>query len=121
MKPGGSQIVHDQVGCARCHGEGHENLVFEELTYPVDLPSTGLLATHWSMCPTTIEPILMTFGPREEVKKLMETPQEDAAAKPEPAREHMEDARPQEPGTVGDQLEDLPTHPDQVGDAPDGE
>lgn len=53
------------VGCARCHGEGHEDLEFEELMHPVKVYAgvkIGLVdATHWAACPTNGQPILMSF------------------------------------------------------------
>jgi hypothetical protein len=45
------------LGCARCGGE---HLVrFKELRIPITIGDTTL--THWGMCPTTKEPILMRF------------------------------------------------------------
>lgn len=56
--PDGRKIL-DLIGCARCHGDGHERLVFKELTHPVTFPGVdGVVATHWALCPTTNEPIL---------------------------------------------------------------
>jgi hypothetical protein len=45
-------------GCARCHGDGHEDLTFEPLTHPMPLPGDFPPLTHWATCPTTGEPIL---------------------------------------------------------------
>jgi hypothetical protein len=46
------------TGCARCEGEGHENMTWEPLTHPIE-DSDGALWTHWAACPTNGEPILM--------------------------------------------------------------
>jgi hypothetical protein len=46
------------VGCARCHGDGHPNLIFVRLRHPVE-ENDGTLLTHWTACPKTGEPILM--------------------------------------------------------------
>ncbi len=46
------------VGCARCHGEGHEDVWWQPLTHPMST-STDVLFTHWAPCPTNGEPILM--------------------------------------------------------------
>lgn len=47
-------------GCARCHGVGHEDLLFK----PMDNPFVGyttdghkMAITHWSMCPVLDQPI----------------------------------------------------------------
>lgn len=56
-------LVTDLVGCARCHGDGHERLTFRKLTRPVEA-EPGIRAytfTHWATCPATGEPILMSF------------------------------------------------------------
>jgi len=51
-------FTSDLIGCARCHGEGHENITWQPLTFPV--PDTdGTEWTHWAPCPTNGEPILM--------------------------------------------------------------
>ncbi len=42
------------VGCARCDGDGHDDLYFTPLTHPM---STG--HSHWAMCPTINEPIML--------------------------------------------------------------
>lgn len=47
-------------GCARCHGDGHGNLTFTQLTHPVDV-GDGAPLTHWALCPATLEPILMRY------------------------------------------------------------
>ena len=60
------EITTDVNGCARCHGEGHKNLTFQPFTHPIE---TGdeIIATHWTPCPTTGEPILlMTFVEDED-------------------------------------------------------
>jgi hypothetical protein len=51
--------VLDIVGCARCHGDGHTELVFRRLAHPVE--SSEVPLTHWATCPTTGEPILLAI------------------------------------------------------------
>ncbi len=53
------KITMTIVGCARCRGDGHENLEFVPLTWPVEILDVKL--THWTSCPTNGEPILMTI------------------------------------------------------------
>ena len=48
----------DLIGCARCHGDGHPGLLFHPLTFPIELAGEPPL-THWAMCPSFKEPILM--------------------------------------------------------------
>jgi hypothetical protein len=50
----------DLVGCARCHGEGHPRLVFMPLEFPIEIPGSGRVFTHWAPCPANGEPILFT-------------------------------------------------------------
>lgn len=45
-------------GCARCGGN-HEDLVAKPFTKPVYDNEHLLSATHFAMCPTTEEPILV--------------------------------------------------------------
>ena len=53
-------------GCARCHGEGHVGLIFQPLTHPVEFPGVDIQAlTHWCLCPTTREPILLRIEIRD--------------------------------------------------------
>jgi hypothetical protein len=52
-------VTVDVKGCARCHGDGHPGLVFRPLTYPVDVADDVAPLTHWALCPTTVEPILL--------------------------------------------------------------
>ena len=47
-------------GCARCHSDGHADLIFYPLTHPVKSIKGTIIATHWAMCPIVEEPILMT-------------------------------------------------------------
>lgn len=47
-----SEIVTTIINCARCR-EDHEDLKFARFQWP---PKD---ATHWAMCPRTMEPILM--------------------------------------------------------------
>jgi hypothetical protein len=56
--------VVDLRGCARCHGDGHKQLVFRPLTHPVEMGDgtmTHWAMTHWAPCPTNGEPILMGY------------------------------------------------------------
>lgn len=49
-----------QVGnCARCGGD-HENLPLTRFRRPVTIEH-GPTLTHWAMCPTYCEPILVRF------------------------------------------------------------
>lgn len=109
--------IQSIVGCARCHGLGHESLEFEELIYPVSLTSK-VIATHWAMCPAVQQPILMAFMTMKEVKN-MHKEETDLTPEPEQERDLMEDSRPAEPGTVGDNLEDVA--PDAEPDQGDSE
>ena len=50
-------------GCARCDAD-HDGMEFAKLAKPVLGDGTGYgaspaLATHWSTCPTTKEPLLL--------------------------------------------------------------
>lgn len=59
-----TDLVMDLNGCARCGGGsegGHKGLVFQEFDEPVEIEHTTL--THWAMCPTLNEPILLTIIP----------------------------------------------------------
>ena len=49
------------LGCARCGGE--HLIRFKELRNPMQ--AGGAVLTHWGMCPTTKEPILMRFVAQE--------------------------------------------------------
>ena len=52
-----NQIQFDQVGCARCDGEGHPGLIFYKFERP---PVVGdATFEYWAFCPATGEPILM--------------------------------------------------------------
>ena len=48
-------IIVSVKRCARCGGD-HDNMVFKRLAKPVDMDG---MCTHWVMCPTNQEPILM--------------------------------------------------------------
>lgn len=57
-------VTINQVGCARCHGDGHPGITFQPLTHPLVL---GLYEfTHWAPCPTNGEPILLWQGEPED-------------------------------------------------------
>lgn len=58
-KKDSKNITVDIIGCARCHGDGHKGLSFKPLTHPVT-ENDRTLFTHWTTCPTTYEPILMS-------------------------------------------------------------
>lgn len=45
------------TGCARCGGEGHVDVCWQPLTYPIEHDDGDW--THWAPCPTNSEPILM--------------------------------------------------------------
>lgn len=52
-------IEVDLRGCARCGtDEGHPGLRFHPLTFPLEEQGI-LVASHWAMCPTLQEPIMM--------------------------------------------------------------
>lgn len=53
-----TEITLDQVGCARCGSDGHPDITYTPLTFPIAL-ADGNLATHWAPCPTNGEPILL--------------------------------------------------------------
>jgi hypothetical protein len=52
------EIVQTITGCARCHGEGHEELRFRKLRYSHPGGDHPVQWTHWAICPATGEPIL---------------------------------------------------------------
>lgn len=69
-------VIKSIVGCARCHGDGHDDLLFNPFTYPVkagrvERPDKSIVidleATHWALCPTNGEPILMAFTTIDKV------------------------------------------------------
>ena len=50
------------LGCARCHGAGHEDVWWQTLTHTVEFEygsHAKVAFTHWAPCPTNGEPILM--------------------------------------------------------------
>lgn len=51
------EITLKITGCARCRGK-HDELIF----VPLDIPNNRF--THWTMCPTNLEPILMKVRPK---------------------------------------------------------
>lgn len=53
-----SAFVSTIVGCARCHGDGHEDVLWQPLAHPVE-DADGSEWTHWASCPANGEPILM--------------------------------------------------------------
>lgn len=50
-------IVQDQVGCARCDGDGHPGMEYLKLQRPIVVGEYEF--SHWAPCPTTGEPILL--------------------------------------------------------------
>lgn len=56
-------VTINQVGCARCGGDGHVRLTFQSLTIPHEC-APGEVMTHWAPCPTNGEPILLGFVER---------------------------------------------------------
>lgn len=63
MSQNDEEITFDLKGCARCHGDGHEQLTFRKLTYPLASVTAidGVKLTHWASCPTNGEPILLSY------------------------------------------------------------
>jgi hypothetical protein len=62
-----SEFTIDLNGCARCHGLGHPQLTFRRLTYPLSGVGAydGAELTHWALCPTNGEPILLSIRPKK--------------------------------------------------------
>jgi len=58
-------VTANIVGCARCHGPGHDQLEFQAFLHPV-VEDGGLVLTHWATCPITKEPILMALMIKED-------------------------------------------------------
>lgn len=54
----GQEFTMSINGCARCWGDGHDDLVWLPLTHMIDCD--GYVATHWCLCPTNGQPILMS-------------------------------------------------------------
>lgn len=54
----GEPKVMSIVGCARCDGDGHADVEFLPLDYPIPLPD-GREAGWWAPCPTNGQPILL--------------------------------------------------------------
>lgn len=61
--PEGDTFTVDLRGCARCLGDGHPGLEFKPLTHPVEI-GDEVRYTHWALCPTNGEPILMLSVPK---------------------------------------------------------
>jgi hypothetical protein len=60
-----TSFVSSIRGCARCDGDGHEDVTWLPLTHPIE-DSDGVW-THWAPCPTNGQPILMQRTERAEV------------------------------------------------------
>jgi hypothetical protein len=56
--PLGKDFILTIHGCARCHGDGHEDVLWLTLTHPVEVG--GHTLTHWASCPENGQPILMS-------------------------------------------------------------
>lgn len=61
VMPSEGEEVLDLSSCARC-GKRHEGLIFRRFRNPIYASAFETL-THWAMCPTLDQPILM--GHRE--------------------------------------------------------
>jgi len=61
-------------GCARCWGDGHDNIAFEKLEHPFEPEGVKEAYTHWAPCPTNGEPILMAIVPDEEDDEPIDIP-----------------------------------------------
>lgn len=48
----------DVHSCARCE-EDHSNIEFSPLTHPIESEASNIRWTHWTMCPSLNEPILL--------------------------------------------------------------
>jgi hypothetical protein len=66
MERGKPFYVKRLKGCARCGGDGHDDLTFLPLTSPISGFENGYVATHWVLCPTNGEPILNGTFPTYE-------------------------------------------------------
>lgn len=55
------EVTFDQVGCARCHGDGHPGITFKRLTHAFEPDGVEEAYTHWAPCPTNGEPIMLAF------------------------------------------------------------
>ena len=51
-------------GCARCHGEGHESLLFKAFVHPVEIKDEPPF-THYAICPVTDDPIMLQIWDEE--------------------------------------------------------
>lgn len=58
-------FVSSITGCARCDGDGHADVAWRPLAHPV-VDSDGTEWTHWALCPTNGEPILMLNRPHQQ-------------------------------------------------------
>lgn len=56
------EFIVSLVGCARCQGEGHRDLVFKKLEHPHQPWDDHEAYTHWGWCPVNGEPILLAFA-----------------------------------------------------------
>lgn len=52
-------ITANIVGCARCGGSGHDLLSFAPLTHAVTTDDGEPAFTHWALCPSNGDPILL--------------------------------------------------------------
>lgn len=51
------------INCARCKG-AHEKLEFKKFRNPIEVETH--VFTHWALCPTTEEPIVLEVTLKEE-------------------------------------------------------
>jgi hypothetical protein len=71
----GTITLERQNGCARCGAEFHDDIVYRPFTNPIEIRVGTEIVTlsHWSMCPATDEPILMSVTrAREESDEAAE-------------------------------------------------
>lgn len=57
-KYSGNKVVLRLISCVRCN-KTHTNLVFSAFTYPPNVGKTTPVYTHFCLCPTNNEPILL--------------------------------------------------------------
>lgn len=62
------EFFMDQIGCARCHGDGHEQLLFRKFQHAFEPDGVEEAYTHWAICPKLREPILLAFFEESDTK-----------------------------------------------------
>ncbi len=68
IMPDGSYIT-SIIGCARCRGDGHDNLRFLPFTFAVENDDDSPAFTHYCPCPANGEPILLRVFDAPEVER----------------------------------------------------